>query len=64
MGGSAGSSAATTYVRAAGGSVGHGVADQRGVHELFEADDQAAAHDEVVGDPDVDVLAGGLFAAV
>ncbi|MBV7696229.1 hypothetical protein KWI83_11350 [Streptomyces sp. TRM70350] len=38
----------------------HGVADEGGVDELLEADDQAAADDEVVGDAYVDRLAGGL----
>ena len=40
--------------------LGHRVADLGGVDELLEADDLAAADDEVVGDADVDVLAGGL----
>jgi hypothetical protein len=39
---------------------GHGVAYERGVDELLEADDESAAHHEVVGDTDVDPLAGGL----
>ena len=39
---------------------GHGVAYERGVDELLEADDESAAHHEVVGDTDVDRLAGGF----
>src|SRR5690242_6831321 len=41
-------------------SVVHGLADERRVDELLEADDESAPYDEVVRDPDVDRLARGL----
>src|SRR4051794_19840493 len=41
-------------------SAGHRFADFGGVDELFEADDSAAADDEVVGDAHVHVSAGRL----
>src|SRR6185503_10714900 len=41
---------------------GLGVADQGGVDELLEAHDPSAAHDEMVGDADAQVFAGGVVA--